>query len=120
MADSSEKTSRILRQLLLVGIIGGAALPVSLVAVFVGRGSIEHLVFAVVPALLGVPLLVLWGIVIWLIALRNKDPDIRRRMQWIAAALVGIGHFFLLLAPSYPSGLLLNYRDVRGARFYCE
>jgi hypothetical protein len=41
-------------------------------------------------------------------------------MQWIAAALVGIGHFFLLLAPSYPSGLLLNYRDVRGARFYCE
>ena len=120
MADSSEKTKSILRQLLLVGIIGGAALPVSLVAVFVGRGSIEHLVFAVVPALLGVPLLVLWGIVIWLIALRNKDPDIRRRIQWIAAALVGIGHFFLLLAPSYPSGLLLNYRDVRGARFYCE
>jgi hypothetical protein len=41
-------------------------------------------------------------------------------MQWIAAILVGVGHFFLFLVPSYPSGLLLGYRDVRGARFYCE
>ena len=120
MADSPEKTNYIIRQLLLVGILGGAALPVSLVAVLVGRGSVEHFVFAVVPALLGVPLLALWGIVIWLFALRNEDPEVRRRMQWIAAVLVGVGHFFLLLAPSYPSGLLLNYRDVRGARFYCE
>jgi hypothetical protein len=41
----------------LVGVLAGAALPVSLVAVLVGRGSVEHFVFTVVPALLGVPLL---------------------------------------------------------------
>jgi hypothetical protein len=120
MTPTSENTNRILRQLLLVGIISGAALPVSLFAVLVGRGSVEHFVFTVVPALMGVPLLALWGIVIWLFALRNEDPEIKRRMQWIAAVLVGIGHFFLFLAPSYPSGLLLNHRDIRGARFYCE
>jgi len=120
MAISSEKKKSVLRQLLLVGILAGAALPVSMVAVFVGRGSVEHFVIAVVPALLGAPLLALWGIVIWFFASRNDDPVVKRRMRWMAAALVGIGHFFLLLAPSYPAGLLMNYRDIRGARFYCE
>ena len=120
MKDSSAKPRIILYQLLLVGILGGAALPVSLVAVLVGRGSVEHFVFAVVPALLGVPLLILWGIVIWIVAWRYEDLVIRRRLQWIAAVLVGIGHFSLLLAPSYPAGLLLNFRDVRAARYYCE
>ncbi len=120
MKDSSPKPRFILRQLLLVGILGGAALPASLIATLVGRGSVEHFVFSVVAALLGMQLLILWGVVLCVLARRYEDSGIRRRMQWAAAVLVGIGHFSLLLVPSYPAGLLLNFRDVRAARYYCE
>jgi hypothetical protein len=120
MSSFSTGVKRFLPKLALVAIFALLALPVSVAAVYLGRGSVEHFMLAVAPALLAAPLLAIWGIALWVVTLRVDDPALKGRMQWIGAIMLGLSQLFVLVAPSYLPGLLLNQRDVHAAQSYCE
>ncbi len=100
--------------------VAALSVPAAVAATFWGRGSIEHLLLVLVPALVIGPALLVAGVLLWLYGLRTHDQRNGGRMRWLAAALVGLAGFTFGLAPSYLPGLVLHYRDVGRARQYCS
>lgn len=103
-------------------VLGLAALglPAAVLATFLGRGSVEHLLLATIPSLVLAPVLILAGGVLWIWGFRVESVPSGRRLRWVAAFLVGLAGFFLVLAPSYLPGMVLHHRDVSGAMRYCD
>ena len=106
-------------QLLLVFGMGAAAIPFSLWLVFWGRGSVEHLTWVLMPAVVGAPMLLIASAGLWLLGRRTPSERARKRLAWGSAAALGLAAFAVVVAPSYLPGRLLNYGDVRAARSYC-
>lgn len=108
-----------LPRLLLVFAMGAAAVPAAVLATYSWRGSIEHFTWIFLPAVLVGPLLAVAALGLGLFAVRNGVEPTKSRLEWAAAALLRLFAIAFVLAPSYPAGRLLNYRDVRAARSYC-
>lgn len=119
MGTKLDSLTRSMPRLLLVFAMGTLAVPASVAAAFWGRGSIEHFSFVFLPAVLLAPLLALAAAGLWLFATRAESEDVKGRLEWVAAAMLGLTAVAVVLAPSYVAGRLLNFRDVRAARSYC-
>lgn len=108
-----------LPRLLLVFVMGTAAIPLAVWLVFSGRGSIEHFAYVFVPAVLLALVLAIAALALWLFAFRIDDAGTRHRLQWASALALGLSAVAVVVAPSYFLGRVLNYSDIRAARGYC-
>jgi hypothetical protein len=91
MASMLDAAARAVPQLLLVFGMGAAAIPVSVWLVFWGRGSIEHLTWVLVPAVLLAPVLLIASAGVWLWGRRTPHERARRRLHWASALGLGVG-----------------------------
>ncbi len=119
MSSKLDATVQAMPHLLLVFAMGAVAIPVAVGLVFWGRGSIEHLTHLFLPAVLVGPPLALASAGAWIYSLRVAEDAPRTRLRWVAAAMLGVAAFALVVAPSYVAGRILNASDIRAARGYC-
>lgn len=111
---------RAMPRLATIGLCAALGLPVAAILAWFLRGSLEHLLVALVPALTVAPVCACGGVLLWFLGLRaGSEQPAGPRLRWLGALLIGLAGFFVVLAPSFLAGMIFNAMDVRDAKAYC-